>query len=58
VTGRPASGDERAALSLPARPGQLLVIERTYLAGGVPVETADIVVPGDRYELVYRVPVD
>ncbi|MEU8152253.1 hypothetical protein AB0B94_01140 [Micromonospora sp. NPDC048986] len=24
----------------------------------VPVETADIVLPGGRYELVYRVPVD
>jgi len=58
VTCRPARAEERAALRLPARAGQLLAIERTYLAGGVPVETADIVFPGDRYELVYRVPVD
>jgi GntR family transcriptional regulator len=58
VTARPASAREREALRLPARAGNLLAIERTYLAGGVPVETADIVFPGDRYELVYRVPVD
>jgi GntR family transcriptional regulator len=58
VTARPARTAEREALGLPARGGQLLAVERTYLAGGVPVETADIVFPGDRYELVYRVPVD
>jgi GntR family transcriptional regulator len=58
VTARPARTAEREALRLPARGGQLLAIERTYLATGVPVETADIVFPGDRYELVYRVPVD
>jgi GntR family transcriptional regulator len=58
VTARPATTQEREALGLPARGANLLAIERTYLAGGVPVETADIVFPGDRYELVYRVPVD
>jgi DNA-binding GntR family transcriptional regulator len=36
----------------------VLAIARTYYAGAVPVETADIVIGGDRYELVYRVPVD
>jgi len=57
VTARPARAGERAALALPARGGHLLAIERTHLAGGVPVETADIVLPADRYELLYRVPV-
>lgn len=36
----------------------VLAIARTYYASGTPVETADIVIGGDRYELVYRVPVD
>jgi GntR family transcriptional regulator len=57
VTARPAGPAEAEALRLPARGMLLLAIERTYLAAGVPVETADIVFPGDRYELVYRVPV-
>jgi DNA-binding GntR family transcriptional regulator len=57
VTARPARAGERAALALPARGGHLLAIERTHLAGGVPVETADIALPADRYELHYRVPV-
>jgi GntR family transcriptional regulator len=58
VTARPARAGERAALGLPARGGHLLAIERTHLAGGVPVETADIVLPADRYGLLYRVPVE
>jgi GntR family transcriptional regulator len=36
----------------------VLAVTRTYLAGGVPVETADLVFPSDRYELTYRIPVD
>ena len=35
----------------------VMVIQRTY-AGDRPVETADIVVPVDRYELAYVIPVD
>jgi DNA-binding GntR family transcriptional regulator len=58
VTARPALPMEIEALHLPARGAQLLVVERTYYADGVPVETADIVFPGDRYELVYRLPID
>jgi GntR family transcriptional regulator len=58
VTARPAIGAEIAGLALPARGAYVLVIERTYLAADRPVETADIVFPGDRYELVYRVPVN
>jgi DNA-binding GntR family transcriptional regulator len=53
---RAASPDEIDALALPAR-GSVLAIARTYTARGVPVETADIVIPSDRCELVYRLPV-
>jgi GntR family transcriptional regulator len=35
----------------------VLLIERTYSAEGRPVETADIVVPADRYQLHYGIPV-
>ncbi|WP_213454575.1 GntR family transcriptional regulator [Rhizomonospora bruguierae] len=58
VTARPASPRECQALVLPQRGAHVLLIERTYLAAGRPVETADIVFPGDRYDLVYRLPVD
>jgi GntR family transcriptional regulator len=58
ITARPAYDDEIQRLALPARGAYVLVIERTYYVSGKPAETADIVFPGDRYELVYRVPVD
>ena len=58
VTARPARPEEIETLQLPVRGTQILVVERTYYADGVPVETADIVFPGDRYELVYRLPID
>ncbi|MEO3776887.1 GntR family transcriptional regulator [Micromonospora sp. B11E3] len=58
VTSRPATGEEIEALNLSPRGAYVLVVARTYLAGGAPVETADIVFPGHRYEFVYRVPVD
>jgi GntR family transcriptional regulator len=58
VIARTATPEESAALALPPRAAMVLAIERTYLAAGAPVETADIVIPGDRYELVYRVPVE
>lgn len=35
----------------------VVAVQRTYFAQGEPVETADIVIPSDRYELVYRAPV-
>jgi GntR family transcriptional regulator len=44
---------EAAALAIPAGSG-VIVIERTHLSGGQPVETADIVVPADKYRLRYR----
>jgi DNA-binding GntR family transcriptional regulator len=43
---------EAAALAMPAA-SAVVVIERTHFAGGVPVETADIVIPADRYRLRY-----
>jgi DNA-binding GntR family transcriptional regulator len=58
VTARSAHPVEIEALDLSLRGAYVLVIERTYLAGGQPVETADIVFPGDRYELMYRYPID
>ena len=44
---------EAAALAIPAG-SSVLVVERTHLSGGQPVETADIVIPADRYRLRYR----
>jgi DNA-binding GntR family transcriptional regulator len=58
VTARSARPEEIDALGLPLRGAYVLVIERTYHAGQQAVETADIVFPGDRYELVYRFPVE
>lgn len=58
VTARAAAAEEIEELDLPLRGAYVLVIVRTYHAAGSPVETADIVIPGDRYELLYRVPVD
>ncbi|MEU1607773.1 UTRA domain-containing protein [Micromonospora matsumotoense] len=59
VTTRPAMPEEAAALELDRRGGRWVIeVERTYFAGQVAVETADIVFPGDRYRLVYELPVD
>jgi GntR family transcriptional regulator len=58
VTARPPTPVEVEELKLPVRAPAVFVIHRTYYAGELPVETADIVVPLDRYELVYRLPVD
>ncbi|MEO3817276.1 UTRA domain-containing protein [Plantactinospora sp. B24E8] len=58
VTARAADTHEIERLALPSRGSYVLVVERTYYAAGRPVETADIVFPGDRYELLYRVPVE
>jgi GntR family transcriptional regulator len=44
---------EAAALAIPAG-SAVINIERTHLSGGRPLETADIVVPADKYRLVYR----
>lgn len=57
LTDRPALPDEMEALALTPTSATVWVIERTYYAAGVPTETATIVLPRGRYELVYRVPV-
>ena len=54
LTDRPALPDEVEALDLSPTSATVWVIERTYHAAGVPVETATIVLPRGRYELVYR----
>lgn len=56
VSARHATAEEAAFLGL--RLGAVVTtIQRTYVADR-PVETADIVVPVDRYELAYVIPVD
>lgn len=49
---QPAESD---ALALPGGV-QVLHVERTHWAGDRPVETSDIVIPGDRFRLVYAHP--
>jgi DNA-binding GntR family transcriptional regulator len=56
VTGRPVLDGEAHLLDLP-RGAIVIVVRRTCLAGDRPVETADIVVPADRYEFCYELPV-
>ncbi|MEU7839542.1 GntR family transcriptional regulator [Micromonospora sp. NPDC049114] len=58
ISSRPALDAEADALRLPGRPADVYEIDRTYFAGGTPVETATIVLPRGRYELIYRIPVD
>jgi DNA-binding GntR family transcriptional regulator len=56
VSARPALAAEAARLNI--RPGgTVLTITRTYHAGERAVETADIVIPVERYALVYDIPV-
>ncbi|MFD3560916.1 GntR family transcriptional regulator [Streptomyces sp. NPDC058686] len=56
VGARPGLAEELMALG--GVPGHVvLVIQRTYYASGRPVETADIVVPADRYRIAYHLPV-
>ncbi|MEU5876171.1 GntR family transcriptional regulator [Spirillospora sp. NPDC047279] len=56
VTARAILAGEAESLS--SRIGAVvMVIQRTYRSGGRPVETADIVVPVDRLELAYEIPV-
>lgn len=59
VTTRQAMPAEAAALELDRRGGRWVIeVERTYFAGQTAAETADIVFPGDRYRLVYELPID
>jgi DNA-binding GntR family transcriptional regulator len=56
VTARPALADE--ATRLHVAPGAtILAIARTYATSDRPIETADIVIPAERWALVYQVPV-
>lgn len=56
VGARPGLADE--LLMLGGVPGHVvMVIQRTYYASGRAVETADVVVPADRYRLAYHLPV-
>ncbi|MGH3715669.1 MAG: GntR family transcriptional regulator [Micromonosporaceae bacterium] len=58
VTDRAATPDEIERLKLPPTRTGVLHIQRTYYAAGDrPVETADIVLPGRRYRLHYRIPI-
>jgi GntR family transcriptional regulator len=57
VRARPATLDERHTLQIPSD-AWVLQICRTHWAEDQAVETALIVVPGDRYELNYSIPID
>jgi GntR family transcriptional regulator len=57
VTARAAKPTEIDQLDLPRRGAYVLVIDRTHYAADQPVETCDIIFPGDRYELTYTIPV-
>jgi GntR family transcriptional regulator len=57
VTARPVMQAEAERLRVSA--GTIvMVIQRTYFTHARPVETADIIVPVDRYELLYVIPVE
>jgi DNA-binding GntR family transcriptional regulator len=56
VGARPGLADELAALG--GVPGHVvIVVQRTYFASGRAVETADVVIPADRYRVAYHLPV-
>ncbi|MEV6130713.1 GntR family transcriptional regulator [Streptomyces violaceusniger] len=57
VVARTASAEEASLLEITT--GSVVeALERTYYSGDRAVETADIVVPAGRYQLVYEFPVD
>lgn len=56
VSARPATMPEAEALRI-APGGLVLTIARTYWADTRPIETADIRIPVDRYEVVFGAPV-
>lgn len=56
VGARPGLAEEMTELG--GVPGlAVLVVARTFFAGGRPVETADVVVPADRFRVSYHLPV-
>lgn len=58
VRDRSATPHEIHRLHLPVRRAHVQTVTRIYYAAGRAVETADIVFPAGRYELVYRFPID
>ncbi|TXL86600.1 GntR family transcriptional regulator [Streptomyces sp. IB2014 016-6] len=57
VTARTATREEADVLDLtPGAP--VAAIERTYYAGERPLETADLLVPGERFRLAYEIPAE
>jgi len=54
VHARPPRPYELESLHIP-QGTPVLYVERTYIAGDLPVETADIVVSADRYVFSYAV---
>jgi DNA-binding GntR family transcriptional regulator len=58
VTARAARPDEIARLELPQQGAYVLVIARTHYVDKQPIETCDIIFPGDRYELTYDIPIE
>ncbi len=56
VTVRPSSRSEAAALAIPAG-ALVLVVDRAHFASGQAVETAEVLVPAERFRLRYRFPV-
>jgi DNA-binding GntR family transcriptional regulator len=56
VGARPGLAEELQALG--GVPGHVvIVVQRTFYASGRPVETADVVIPADRYQVAYHLPV-
>ncbi|HEY5833885.1 GntR family transcriptional regulator [Streptomyces sp.] len=56
VGARPGLAEEMAALG--GVPGHIVIeIRRTHYASGRPVETADVVIPAERYRAAYHLPV-
>ena len=58
VTSRPATEGEAAALQIDAGSPVLAVTRTAYDTDGTPVETNDMVLAGERYELVYELPAE
>ncbi len=56
VTARPVLADEASRLHIPLG-AAVLAIARSYATAQRPVETADIVIPAERWALVYQIPV-
>ncbi len=56
VTQRPPRGTEADDLDVP-RGAHVFLIHRTFTSKGRPIETADIVIPSDRYSLLYSFPI-